>query len=168
MTAIHHLEPVLRDATGDLALRRAAEDDSEYAFAMRKAAFRVYVEKSGGWDERKERQRHERNFTLYDYRVIRFQAVDRGIMTLDLTGDRLKLNQIFLAPEHQGLGIGERCMAILFVECRRLSLPIQLRVMKVNPRARELYERLEFAVIGDTETHVLMQWKPGRGGLRLV
>jgi len=55
MTEIHHLEPVLRDATGDLALRRAAEDDSEYAFAMRKAAFRVYVEKSGGWDERKER-----------------------------------------------------------------------------------------------------------------
>lgn len=160
MTAIQQIYSVLRDAAGDLVLRRAAEDDSEFAFAMRKAAFRVYVDESEGWDERKERQRHERNFAIYDYRVICFQAVDRGILTLDLTSDCLKLNQIFLAPEHQGLGIGEQCMAILFAESRRLCLPIQLRVMKVNPRARELYERLGFTVIGDTETHVLMRWNP--------
>lgn len=160
MTAIRHLDPVLRDATGDLVLRRAAEDDSEFAFAMRKAAFRVYVDKSGGWNDRKERQRHERNFARYDYRVIGFQAVDRGIMTFDLTDDRLKLNQVFIAPEHQGQGIGERCMSLLFGEAQRLGLPIQLRVMKVNPRAGALYERLGFAVVDETETHTIMQWTP--------
>jgi GNAT superfamily N-acetyltransferase len=160
MTATHHLDSVLRDATGDLVLRRAAEDDSEFAFAMRKAAFRVYVDKSGGWDERKERQRHERNFVLYDYRIISLQAVDRGIMTLDLADDCLKLNQIFIAPEHQGQGIGERCMSVLFGEARHLGLPIQLRVMKMNPRAGALYERLDFAVFDETETHTIMQWHP--------
>ena len=160
MTAIQQIDSVLRDAAGDLVLRRAAEDDSEFAFAMRKAAFRAYVDKSGGWDDRKERQRHERNFALYDYRVICFRAIDRGIMTLDLMDDCLKLNQIFLAPEHQGQGIGERCMSVLFVENRRLGLPIQLRVMKVNPRAGALYERMGFTVVDESETHDVMRWHP--------
>lgn len=160
MAAIPQLDPVLRDATGDLALRRAVESDSEFAFAMRKAAFRVYVDKSGGWDDRKERQRHERNFALYDYRIISLQAVACGIMTLDVTSDRLKLNQIFIAPKYQGQGIGERCMSMLFEEARRLDMPIQLRVMKVNPRAGALYERLGFTVVDETETHDVMQWDP--------
>ncbi len=154
------LDPLLRDGAGELVLRRCAEDDSAFAFAMRKAAFRVYVDKSGGWDDRKERQRHERNFALYDYRVIRFQGADCGIMTLDLTSECLKLNQIFIAPEYQGHGIGERCMSLLFGEARRLGLPIRLRVMKVNPRAAALYERLGFAVVDETETHTIMQWRP--------
>lgn len=160
MTAIPQLGPELRDATGDLVLRRAVEGDSEYAFAMRQAAFRVYVDKSGGWDDLKERQRHARNFVLYDYRVISLQAAACGIMTLDLTSDRLKLNQIFIAPEYQGKGIGGRCMSLLFGEARRLGVPIQLRVMKVNPRAGALYERLGFTVVDETETHTIMQWCP--------
>jgi len=160
MTASRQLDPELRNATGDLVLRRASGDDSEFAFGMRKVAFRVYVDKSGGWDDRKERLRHERNFAIYDYRVIRFRSVDCGIITLDLTDECLKLNQIFIAPAHQGQGVGERCMSILFDEARRLGVPIRLRVMKVNPRARALYARLGFAIVDETETHTIMQWRP--------
>ena len=160
MTARFQLDPVLRDTSGDLVLRRAVEDDSAFAFAMRKAAFRVYVDKNEGWDERRERQRHARNFARYDYRIVGLRAVDRGVMTLDLTDDRLKLNQIFLAPEHQGQGIGERCMSVLFDEVRRLGVSIQLRVMKVNPRARVFYQRLGFSGADETETHTVMQWRP--------
>lgn len=160
MTASRQLDPVLRDATGDLVLRRAIAGDSDFAFKMRKAAFRVYVDKSGGWDDRKERRRHERTFAIYDYRVIRIRSVDCGIVTLDRTDECLKLNQIFIAPTHQGQGIGERCMFILFEEARRFGVPIQLRVMKVNPRARALYTRLGFSVVDETETHTIMRWHP--------
>ena len=153
MTASRQLDPDLRDATGDLVLERATGADSEFAFAMRKAAFQVYVDKCGGWDDRKERLRHARNFALYDYRLIRYQGANCGIMSLDLTTDRLKLNQIFIAPRHQGHGIGERCMSVLFAEARRLGVPIQLRVMKVNPRAAALYTRLGFSVVPPPSFH---------------
>lgn len=160
MTAGRHLDPMLRDATGDLVLRRAADQDSDFALAMRKAAFRVYVDKIGGWDDDKERLRHDRNFARYDYRVICWRSADCGIMTLDLTSDCIKLNQIFIAPDCQGQGVGARCMSILFEEARRLDLPIQLRVMKVNPRAGGLYRRLGFTVVDETETHDIMRWHP--------
>ncbi len=160
MTASRQLDPELRDAASDLVLRRATDEDSEFAFMMRKAAFRVYVDKSGGWDDRKERHRHARNFALYDYRVIHFQGASCGIAALDLTDKCLKLNQIFIAPAYQGRGIGARCMAMLFAEAGRLGVPIQLRVMKVNPRARELYTRLGFSVADETETHTIMRWYP--------
>lgn len=157
MTPIPRLDPMLCDATGDLVLRPATGDDSEFAFAMKEAAFRVYVDKSRGWDAQAERRRHERNFTVYDYRVISLRETARGIMSLDTSRDCIKLNQIFLAPEHQGQGIGARCMAMLIAEGQRLGLPIRLRVMKVNPRAIALYERLEFLVIEETETHFVME-----------
>lgn len=160
MTESRHVDPGLRDAMGDIVLQRATDEDSEFAFMMRKAAFRVYVDKSGGWDDCEERRRHARNFGLYDYRVIRFQGADCGIMTLDLTDTCLKLNQIFIAPAYQGQGIGARCMSMLFAEAGRLAVPIQLRVMKVNPRARELYNRLGFSVADETETHTIMRWYP--------
>ena len=160
MAPIPRLDPVLRDATGELLLRRATQGDSDFAFAMREAAFRIYVDKSGGWDEQEERRRHERNFAVYDYRVISLRGPARGIMSIDISGDCIKLNQLFLAPEHQGQGIGERCVALLLIEAQRLDLPIRLRVMKVNPRAKALYERLNFAVIGETETHFTMERLP--------
>ena len=101
MAPIPRLDPVLRDATGELLLRRATQGDSEFAFAMREGAFRVYVDKSGGWDEQEERRRHERNFAIYDYRVISLRGTARGIMSLEISRDGITLNQLFLAPEHQ-------------------------------------------------------------------
>jgi hypothetical protein len=41
------------------------------------------------------------------------------------------------------------------------NLPLELQVLKVNP-ARRLYERLGLTVIGETDTHYLMQ-RPAAG-----
>lgn len=41
-----------------------------------------------------------------------------------------------------------------------LGLSVRLRVLKANPRAAALYERLGFAVTGETDTHVLMERSP--------
>src|SRR5437016_3574109 len=40
MAPIPRLDPVLRDATGELLLRRATQGDSDFAFAMREAELR--------------------------------------------------------------------------------------------------------------------------------
>jgi RimJ/RimL family protein N-acetyltransferase len=38
--------------------------------------------------------------------------------------------------------------------------PVELGVFKINVRARRLYERLGFTVVGETETHHRMRWEP--------
>ena len=36
--------------------------------------------------------------------------------------------------------------------------PVTLQVLRANPRARALYERLGFVATGETAEHVLLRW----------
>jgi len=140
-----------------LTLRKAAANDSEFAYCVKKAAFREYVEKVWGWNEEEQRRLHEQRFSTQDFRVINLAGRDIGVMATVVQPDCLKLNQLFLLPEHQGRGVGTKCMLLVMDEGRRLCLPVRLRVLKVNVRALTFYQRLGFVRTGETETHVLMQ-----------
>jgi GNAT superfamily N-acetyltransferase len=140
-----------------LTLRKAGPDDCEFAYSVKKAAFREYVEKVWGWDEQEQRQLHEQRFRTQEFQVIHWEGIDVGIMAVVVAPDCVKLNGLFLLPAHQGHGIGRRCMLLVIAEARQLGLPVRLQVMKVNPRARAFYERLGFIRIGETDTHLLME-----------
>jgi len=141
-----------------LTLRKASPKDGEFAYYAKRAAFREYVEKVWGWDEDEQRQLHEQRFGAQDFRVINLAGTDVGVMAVVIAPDCVKVNQLFLLPEHQGKGIGRECMLLVMEEARQLSLPVRLRVMKVNPRALAFYQRLGFMRTGETDTHGLMEW----------
>ncbi|MEW5994475.1 MAG: GNAT family N-acetyltransferase [Candidatus Zixiibacteriota bacterium] len=140
-----------------LTLRKARLNDSEFAYCTKRAAFREYVEKVWGWNEDQQRQLHEQRFGVQDFRVINVACTDVGIMAVVVAPDCVKVNQLFLLPEHQGKGIGRECMLLIIDEACRLGLPVRLRVLKVNPRALAFFQRLGFLRTGETETHVLME-----------
>ena len=142
----------------DLVLRPAGPNDSEFAYCAKEAAFRPYVEKVWGWDEAEQRRVHEERFAAQDFRVISVAGTDVGIMAAVVAPDCLKVNQLFILPGHQAKGIGSACMRLIMDEARQLGLPVRLRVLKVNPRARAFYERLGFVRTGQTDTHNLMEW----------
>ncbi len=142
---------------GSLTLREATPSDSEFAYLVKKAAYREYVEEVWGWDEDDQRQLHERRFAAQDIRVISLAGTDVGIMAVVVAPNCVKLNQLFLLPAHQGKGVGTECMSLIMDQARRLGLPLRLGVLKVNPRARAFYERLGFARTGETNTHILME-----------
>jgi GNAT superfamily N-acetyltransferase len=142
----------------NLTLRSATPDDSKFAYCVKKAALREYVEKVWGWSEEEQRQLHERRFAAQELRVIRLGGTDVGIMAVVVAPDCLKVNGLFLLPEHQGQGMGRRCMLLIMEEARQLGLPVCLQVLKVNPRALAFYQRLGFTRTGETATHYLMQW----------
>jgi ribosomal protein S18 acetylase RimI-like enzyme len=137
-----------------LTLRKATPNDSEFAYRAKRAVFKEYVE---GWDEDEQRQLHQQRFGAQDFRVINLSGTDVGIIAVVVTPDCLTVNQLFLLPEHQGKGIGHRCMLIILEDARQLGLPVRLRVMKVNPRALAFYQRLGFVRTGETATHYLME-----------
>ena len=143
-----------------LTLRSARPDDRDFAYRARRAAFREYGETVRAWDEDEQRQLHEQRFRVQDFRVINLAGTDVGVMALVVTPEWLTVNQLFILPEHQGQGIGSRCMSLIMDEARRLGLPVRLRVLKVNPRALTFYDRLEFVRTGETNAHVLMEKHP--------
>jgi GNAT superfamily N-acetyltransferase len=143
----------------NLTLRKAGPSDSEFAYRTKRAAFKEVVEKVWGWDEEEQRQLHKRRFGKHDFRIINLDGTDIGIMVA-VAPDCVHVHQLFLLPEHQGKGIGSRCMSLIPEEARQLGLPVRLRVLKVNPRALAFYERLGFTRTGETDMHDLMEKKP--------
>jgi GNAT superfamily N-acetyltransferase len=154
-----HDEPM-----NDVVLREAGPADSEFAYRTKKAAFREYVEKVWGWDEEVQRRFHEQGFRWRNCRIINVASTDVGTMNVVTTPDGVTVNQIFVLPEHQGRGIGRKCMLLVMEEARQLGLPVRLRVLKVNPRAEAFYERLGFRRTAETDTHVLMEKDSSEAG----
>ena len=71
-------------------------------------------------------------------------------------GDELFLRSIEIDPAHQGLGIGTAMVVQLIGRAAAMGRPVGLRVLKVNPAFRR-YQRLGFAVIEETTTHLRMR-----------
>jgi GNAT superfamily N-acetyltransferase len=141
----------------NLTLRNARPEDSEFAYCVKRAAFREYVEKIWGWDEDEQRKLHEQRFRTQDFQIISLAGRDIGIMAMVVEPDCLRLNQLFLLPEHQGKSIGRDCMQMIMEEAHRMGLPVRLRILKVNPRALAFFQRLGFTLTGETDTHNLME-----------
>ena len=141
----------------DLTMRNAAADDSEFAYQTKKAAFRVYVEQVRGWDEDEQRALHEQRFASQGFQIINVDGSYVGILSAVRQPDCIKVNQIYIMPEHQGQGIGVACMMRVIEDAAALNLPVRLQVLKVNRRAILFYQRLGFGSAGETDTHVLME-----------
>jgi N-acetylglutamate synthase-like GNAT family acetyltransferase len=138
-------------------LRRASLKDSEFSYHAKRSAFREQVERVWGWNEEEQRRLHEQRFMTQDFRVIEVSGTAVGVMALSAASDCLRLNQLFLLPEHQGHGIGRRCVRLVAEEAGRLGLPVRLRVLKVNTRAQAFFQQLGFLRTGESETHTVME-----------
>lgn len=147
-------------AKGSLYLRRADEDGKDLAYRVKRAAFRAYVEQVWGWNEATQRQLHDRRFETQDFFVINSNGSDVGVVSVTVEPDCVHVHQLYVLPEHQGQGIGGESMSIVIEAGNELSLPLRLRVLRVNPRAAAFYMRLGFAITGCTDTHVMMQRAP--------
>ena len=140
-----------------LKLRKAKQDDCEFAYQVKKDAFRVYAELIWGWDEVEQRRFHNRRFREQDYRIINLNGIDIGIISMTAGQECLHVNQIHVLPEHQGQGVGRKCMEFIMKRGARLGLKIRLQVLKVNPRALAFYKRLGFTVEDESDAHLQME-----------
>lgn len=138
-------------------LRKASQDDNEFAYQVKRTGFKEYVEQVWGWEEDRQRQLHMRRFQEQDFSIIEVDGKDIGIMSVVAKPDCVFVNQLYLLPEHQGHGIGRACMLDVMEKGRSLGLPVRLRVLKVNARAVTFYKRLGFEITSETDTHYLMQ-----------
>ena len=144
----------------ELKFRKAQTTDSEFVFAVKKAAFREYVEQIWGWDDIYQRDLHNRRFASQDLRIIQFCGADVGFLSTSNTPDTLNVDQIYLLPEYQGKGIGAACMRRIIDDANQEQKPVTLQVLKINTRATAFYQRLGFTIVNENATHFQMKRHP--------
>ncbi len=144
----------------NIALRPATDADADMLWDLHSVALKPYVEQIWGWDEDFQQRYFREHYSPSNSQVIQYNGADAGVITVEETQLGYILSNIELYPQYQGIGIGTSLITGLLEEAAGRGLPVSLRVLKINP-ARQLYLRLGFEVIGETETHYWMR-KEGR------
>ena len=132
--------------------RLIKEEDFEFLWRLHNAALKEYVRKTWGWDEDWQRKNFLENFNTADGEIIVIEGRDIGFYWVIEKENEILLASIPLLPEFQNKGIGTGIIRDLLGKSNK---PVRLQVLRVNP-ARDLYERLGFKIVDETETHFWM------------
>jgi GNAT superfamily N-acetyltransferase len=88
--------------------------------------------------------------------IITLDGADIGCVQRVTEGDALCLGQLFVAPAHQGRGIGTTIVQRLIEQAARDRRAVTLGVVKTNPALR-LYQRLGFRTTHEDERKFYMR-----------
>ena len=147
-----------------ISLRSVSDSDRSFAYEVKKAALRVYVEPLWGWDEIVQVEFHRKDWDERRPQIIRLLDRDIGTIEVWRRGEDIHLGEFYLFPEFQRHGIGTHLMSQLAAESDSKRVPVRLEVIKINP-VKSLYLRFGFKVTGETRTHFQMERKPQQAAL---
>jgi ribosomal protein S18 acetylase RimI-like enzyme len=128
-------------------------EDSEFLRELNRLVMKDYVTQTWGWDEVWQRQYFVRNFDKNIGKILVLDNVDIGFYRVTEDQNETFLVSILILPEFQKKGIGTNLIQDLIAAKTK---PIRLQVLKVNP-AQNLYKRLGFTQVSETETHLIMK-----------
>ncbi len=130
-------------------LRQASGKDIDLAYAITRDAMRDYVEQTwGAWVEEEQREKHRVNFDPKSHRIVQLEGEEVGLLAVEEESENLWLVKIYLVERARGHGLGTALVQKVIDEAAEKAKGVRLRVLRVNVKARALYERLGFKVIG--------------------
>ncbi len=141
-----------------MLLRPAKHSDIDRLFDVHRAALKDYVELTWGWDEAWQIAHFHEHFDPSKRLVISCEDDDIGFLDLEVKQGMFDLQNIEIDPAYQGRGIGTRVIRLVLADAEARCLPVRPQVLKVNPRARRLYEQLGFIEVGQNDTHIQFEW----------
>ena len=134
-------------------------EEFEVAYAMKKAALGPHVVPRWGWDESEQRAIMEEKWQAKRFfRVVR-DGETLGTIAIDEDSEAIHIGEFYIAPEHQGHGIGSDVLAPILRDADARQRHARLEVLKWNP-ARALYERHGFRVVRESDVHYFMERAP--------
>lgn len=142
-------------------LRPATADDRKFLWELHRTSIRPYVEATWGWDEAWQVAHFRERFDPAQFEIVEMEGTAVGCLRVERRPDALFLSVIEIAPAYQGRGIGTSLIRSLMAEAAGRGQPVELQVLRANPAARRLYERLGFVLTSESETHYRMRWGPG-------
>lgn len=143
--------------TSNLTLRPTVYEDWELTFELKKDGLKTYVEKIWGWNEKKQRRLHKENFDPKKTEIIQLDNKEIGYCTVGIFDLEFYIENLIIGKDFQNHGFGTTIMNLTIQEAEKQKKSIRLRVLKVNKRAKEFYEKLGFEKISESENHYEMK-----------
>ena len=128
-------------------------------FKLHEASMRPYIELIWGWNTSDQRKMFTERLELSQIEIIEEDDTAVGMVEVVQQEDHIHLNNIRIFPMHQGKRIGTYIINEIWALVKSKSLPLKLRVFKVNKKTKELHQRLGFQIIGELEHHYIMERK---------
>lgn len=140
----------------NVSIRRAQGSDSEFAYEAL-LTMRQYAESTWGiWSEADGRARTASDAKAGRSQIVQVASVPVGLLCVDTFATHLQLDQLYILPQYQRLGVGAHVLRMVLTEACASRLPVRLRILRVNP-ARHFYERHGFRVVSETPERFLME-----------
>jgi ribosomal protein S18 acetylase RimI-like enzyme len=141
-------------------IRQSNADDAPLFYRVIEQTMREFIIATWGrWNESRVLKESLEDSISPNAQVIQIGEVAVGVFLVERLLTHIQIEQIYLLPEYQRLGIGSALIHTLIQESSQSQLPIRLRVMAINP-AKKFYEKLNFFVTEATPEFFLMEKVP--------
>jgi GNAT superfamily N-acetyltransferase len=140
-------------------LEPAGPADVEAIADLRAAVLRADLERLGRFDEHRVRQRLRDHFEPGHTSLIVADGAVAGCVAMRPAGDEWWLEHFYLAPDHQGRGIGSAVLRTLLDRSDVSGAPVRLQVLQ-GSAARRLYERHGFTLEAEDPVDVWLVRRP--------
>ena len=146
--------------SGKLSIRTATPRDAEFAYLLLEQTMRGYaIQTFGAWDAPAAKTRVSEDAKIGRSQIIELGGQRVGLLCVDQLPTHHQLDQLYIAPRHQGKNIGASILSLVLAEAHAKALPVRIRVLRVNP-AKRFYERHGFVVTNETPERFFMENAP--------
>lgn len=136
--------------------RRAGEPDRQFIEDTHVAALGPVALVGYGWPEVTLREQFRSEIDLGTCQVILADGRRAGYISVEDRGRFWYIEAIAVARRYQGQGVGTAVLRDMLADAGWRA--VRLNVLHVN-RARALYERLGFRIIGKDDRRQIMEWR---------
>lgn len=143
-----------------LHLRPATRAEGPHLAELRVAAMRPSLEAIGRFDPERARNRFLDSFDPGATQVCLVGGAVAGFLVLRVRPDHLYLDHLYLAPAHQGCGLGRAAVEHAKDRARGAGLPLRLMALRGSP-ANDFYRAQGFRQTGEEPLDILYEWAPG-------
>lgn len=138
-------------------LRSAMDDDYDFLYELHIASIRPSVEATWGWDDAFQAEYFRSHWDPTNRQIICVDGVDVGTLKLEQRcPEVIFLALIEIHPDYQSQGIGTEVIRDVIADAHRRGLDVELNVVKANPKAKHLYERLGFVITEERKDRYVM------------
>ncbi len=144
----------------NLTFPLASRSDAETLVVIRIAAMRDSLERVGRFDPQRARERFLASFDPALCRFIEADGVNAGFFVVRPQEDRWQLDHLYIAPEHQGKGIGAAVLRRIFAEADEKRVPVRVGALRGSASNR-FYARHGFVQADEAEWDIYYVREPG-------
>ena len=141
-----------------LKTRPSCATDYNWLLALHhESYFSVITLQFGTWDKEEQLEMFLKSWHSENLTIILNDNKPIGMFIVNNFDNYLWLAELQISPTFQSKGFGSRIIQTLLTNARQLNLPLRLRVLFKNHRAKKFYLQQGFISISQTNYHHVMQ-----------